>query len=152
VTATEGDPEGRGPLRVAPGILVPAEELNVTFIRSPGPGGQHVNKTATCAQLRFAASTSPSLPDPVRERLLALAGTRLTAAGEIVIRAHRHRSREQNRADALERLRHLIAKAARPPRKRTKTKPTRASKERRIAAKKKAGEKKRMRGRVSGID
>jgi len=142
----------RGPLHAAPGITIPPEEIAITFIRSPGPGGQKVNKTATCAQLRFSAARSPSLPEPVRARLLKLAGARLTGEGEIVLRAHRHRSREQNRADALERLAHLIAKAARPEKRRTKTQPTRASKERRITAKKQAGEKKRMRGRVTGSD
>jgi ribosome-associated protein len=152
VTAPADGGAPRGPLHAAPGITIPVEELEITYVRSPGPGGQKANKTATCAQLRYCAARSPSLPEPVRQRLLALAGTRLTAEGEIVIRAHRHRSREQNRADALARLAHLIAKAARPEKKRTQTKPTRASKERRITAKKQAGQKKRLRGRVTGGD
>jgi ribosome-associated protein len=147
VTAPADDAP-RGPLRPAPGIVIPAEEIELTFVRSPGPGGQKVNKTASCARLRFDARRSPSLPEPVRARLMGLAGTRLTADGEIVLRAHRHRSREQNRADALERLAHLIAKAARPEKRRTKTKPTRASRERRLEVKKQAGRKKRLRGRV----
>jgi len=137
-----------GSVRAAPGIAVAEDELEVTFIRSPGPGGQNVNKTATCARLRFDARRSPSLSDDVRARLLALAGQRATTEGVIVIRAHRHRSRERNRTDAVERLLHLIAKAARPPRKRTKTKPTRASRERRIETKKQTARKKRLRGRV----
>jgi ribosome-associated protein len=137
-----------GVVRAAPGIALGEDELEITFIRSPGPGGQNVNKTATCARLRFDARRSPSLSDAVRARLLALAGQRATTEGVIVIRAHRHRSRERNRADAVERLLHLIAKAARPPRKRTKTKPTRASRERRIEAKKQVSRKKRLRGRV----
>jgi ribosome-associated protein len=144
-------PPPDGPLRVAPGIVLKPEEITVTYIRSPGPGGQHVNKTATCAQLRFDARAA-DLPDDVRERLIALAGQRATSEGVIVIRAHRHRSRERNRADAVARLRHLIAKAARREKKRTKTKPTRASRERRIQAKKQAGQKKRLRGRVTGAD
>jgi ribosome-associated protein len=137
-----------GVVRAAPGIALGEDELEITFIRSPGPGGQNVNKTATCARLRFDARRSPSLSDDVRARLLALAGQRTTTEGVIVIRAHRHRSRERNRADAVERLLHLIAKAARPPRKRTKTKPTRASRERRIETKKQVSRKKRLRGRV----
>lgn len=137
-----------GLVRAAPGIAVQEEELDISFIRSPGPGGQNVNKTATCARLRFDARRSPSLPDDVRARLLALAGQRATADGVIVIRAHRHRSRERNRMDAVDRLVHLIAKAARPPKKRTRTKPTRASRERRIEAKKQVSGKKRLRGRV----
>jgi ribosome-associated protein len=137
-----------GTLRAAPGIALEEDELEVAFIRSPGPGGQNVNKTATCARLRFDARRSPSLPDDVRARLLALAGQRATADGVIVIRAHRHRSRERNRADAVARLLHLVAKAARPPKKRTKTKPTRASRERRIESKKQVSQKKRLRGRV----
>jgi ribosome-associated protein len=141
-----------GPVRAAPGIALGEDELEITFIRSPGPGGQNVNKTATCARLRFDARRSPSLSDDVRARLLALAGQRATLEGVIVIRAHRHRSRERNRADAVERLLHLIAKAARPPRRRTKTKPTRASRERRIEAKKQASRKKRLRGRVDRSD
>lgn len=140
-----------GPVRVAPGITLRPEDITVTYVRSPGPGGQHVNKAATCAQLRFDAKAA-DLPDDVRARLLDLAGRRATAEGVIVLRAHRHRSRAMNRADAVARLRHLIAKAARRPRKRTKTKPTRASRERRIAQKKQAGEKKRLRGRVRGTD
>jgi ribosome-associated protein len=139
-------------LRVGAGIVIDPDELAFTFVRSPGPGGQKVNKAATCARLRFDAAGSPALPEPVRARLLALAGTRATAEGVIVIRAHRHRSREMNRKDALDRLAHLIAKAARPDRKRTRTKPTRASRERRLTAKKQAGRKKRLRGRVRGTD
>lgn len=141
-------PASGGFVRAAPGLALEEDEIEITFIRSPGPGGQKVNKTATCAQLRFDARRSPSLPDDVRSRLIALAGQRATADGVIVIRAHRHRSRERNRMDAVERLVHLIAKAARPPKPRTKTKPTRASRERRIDTKKQVSKKKRLRGRV----
>jgi ribosome-associated protein len=141
-----------GVVQAAPGIALGEDELEVTFIRSPGPGGQNVNKTATCARLRFDARRSPSLPDDVRARLIALAGQRATTDGVIVLRAHRHRSRERNRQDAVDRLLHLIAKAARPPKKRTRTKPTRASRERRIEAKKLTARKKRLRGRVGTGD
>jgi len=137
-----------GIVHAAPGIALEEDDIEIAFIRSPGPGGQKVNKTASCARLRFDAARCPALSDDVRARLLALAGQRATADGVIVLRAHRHRSRERNRLDAIDRLVHLIAKAARPPKRRTKTKPTRASRERRIESKKQVSKKKRMRGRV----
>jgi ribosome-associated protein len=111
-------------------------ELEETFIRASGPGGQNVNKLSSAVQLRFDVRHSPSLPDSVRMRLERLAGKRLTREGVLVITAQRHRTQERNRADARERLIELIREAATPPVPRRPTRPTRASKERRIESKK----------------
>src|ERR1700733_9921566 len=102
-------------------------EISETFIRASGPGGQNVNKVASAAQLRFDARNSRSLPDPVKARLLRLAGSRLTTEGVIVITARRFRSQERNREDALDRLVALIRRAAEPPKPRRKTRPNSAS-------------------------
>jgi ribosome-associated protein len=114
---------------------IPESELDFRFFRAGGPGGQNVNKVATAVQMRFDARHSPSLTDAVRERLMKLAGQRLTQDGVIVITAVRFRTQERNRADAMERLQVLIAKASVAPVKRIATRPTRASKERRLQAK-----------------
>lgn len=112
-------------------ITLADDEVSEQFVRSPGPGGQNVNKLATAVQLRFDARGSRSLPDDVRGRALELAGSRATRHGEIVINAHRFRTRERNREDALERLVSLIRRAAVAPAPRVPTRPSRASKERR---------------------
>ena len=125
------------------------EEIVLSFIRSSGPGGQNVNKVATAAQLRFDARHSPSLPAPVRSRLQKLAGGKLTREGVIVITANRHRTQEENRKDAIDRLLALVREAAIPPRPRIPTKPTRASKKRRLEHKKRHGDIKKMRLRPS---
>jgi ribosome-associated protein len=114
---------------------IPESELDFRFFRAGGPGGQNVNKVATAVQMRFDARHSPSLTDPVRERLMKLAGQRLTQDGVIVITAVRFRTQERNRADAMERLQTLVDKASIAPVKRVATRPTRASKERRLQAK-----------------
>jgi ribosome-associated protein len=123
-------------IRVTDDISIEDEELDESFIRSSGPGGQNVNKLATAVQLRFDARRSPSLRNDVAIRLQRLAGRRLTRDGVIVITAQRHRTQERNRQDARDRLFELIREAATPPTIRRPTKPTRASRERRIESKK----------------
>ena len=123
-------------VELAPGVEVEEAELAFTYLAGSGPGGQNVNKVATCAQLRFDAASSPGLPERVRERLPALAGRRMTGEGVVVITAGRFRTQSANRDDALARLRELVAAAAAPPpRKRRPTRPTHASKLRRLDGK-----------------
>ena len=127
-------------------IAIDEKEIDESFVRSSGPGGQNVNKVETAVQLRFDARRSPSLPDDVSVRLQKLAGSRLTLDGVIIIIAQTHRSQERNRADALERLVELIRQAAKqPPPKRKLTKPTKGSKERRLEGKGRRSETKSLR-------
>ncbi len=116
-------------------ISIDEREIEESFVRASGPGGQNVNKLATAVQLRFDVRRSPSFDDEVRARLERLAGSRLTRDGVLIITAQRHRTQGRNRADALDRLIDLIRRAAVPPLKRRPTKPTRASRERRIEGK-----------------
>jgi ribosome-associated protein len=136
-------------IRVTPAISIDESEIREHFIRASGPGGQNVNKVATAVQLRFNLAGSPSLPRDVRERLVRLAGRRMTEEGILVIEARRFRTQERNRQDALDRLIRLIQKAAEKPKTRRKTRPTPASKKRRLDTKHKRSETKRMRKPVS---
>ncbi len=134
---------------IAPGVTVGEAELEEHFIRSSGPGGQNVNKVATAVQLRFDARRARGLPEPVRDRLLRLAGQRATKDGVIVIEAGRFRTQERNREDARQRLRALVARAAEPPPPpRKKTRPSKGAVERRLKAKAGRAAIKKMRGRV----
>jgi ribosome-associated protein len=138
---------GGGSLAVTEAIRVPEEELKERFIQASGPGGQNVNKVASAVELRFDVAGSLALPEAVRQRLMRLASRRLTQEGVLVIQARRHRTQERNRADARERLAELIRRAAVPPKPRRATRPTKASKERRVEAKKGRSAVKRMRRR-----
>lgn len=123
-------------LDVTADIRIADEELVESFVRSSGPGGQNVNKVASAVELRFDVARSPSLPDAVRERLLARADRRLTSEGVLVISASRFRDQGRNREDARMRLAEIVLAATLVPKKRVKTKPTRASQERRLQEKK----------------
>lgn len=139
-------------IRVTNDIALGEDEIVEQFIRSSGPGGQNVNKVATAVQLRFDVGRSPNLPDAVRERLMRLAGRRLTGDGVLIIDARRHRTREQNRRDALDRLVALVRKAAIAPTPRKATRPTAASRRRRLEGKQRRGVLKRGRRRVKDVD
>ncbi|HKW14275.1 MAG TPA: alternative ribosome rescue aminoacyl-tRNA hydrolase ArfB [Candidatus Krumholzibacteria bacterium] len=133
---------------ISPTLSLDESELEITFVRSSGPGGQNVNKVATAAQLRFDAARSPSLPDDVRLRLMSRAGSRLTREGVLIITARRFRTQERNRADAIARLVELIRAAATPPKRRRKTRTPAAAKARRVDAKRRRSNTKRLRGPV----
>ena len=132
-------------ISVTPGIALDENEIELSFIRASGPGGQNVNKVATAVQLRFDVLRSASLPAPVRERLRVLAGRRVSREGVLIITAHRFRSQEMNRRDAIERLVGLIREAATPRKTRRATRPTRSSRQRRLETKRRHGETKRSR-------
>ena len=139
-------------IRVTPDIEIDEREIEENFVRASGPGGQNVNKLSTAVQLRFDVRRSPSLAAEVRTRLERLAGSRLTRDGVLVLTAQSHRTQGRNRQDALDRLVDLIRRAAVRPVKRRPTKPTRASRERRIEGKKRRGGVKQLRGSKPGFD
>ena len=139
-------------IHVTETILLDESELQERFIRSSGPGGQNINKVATAVQLRFDVRNSRTLPDEVRERLVRLAGKRMTGEGVLIIEARRFRTRERNRQDAKDRLVEMIRKAALPVRPRRKTRPTSASRERRLERKRRRSGVKRIRRGVSASE
>ena len=133
-------------LEITPTLAIDEDELVERFVRSSGPGGQNVNKVASAVELRFDAARSPSLPEDVRARLLARRDRRITDEGVVVISAQRFRTQDRNRQDARERLVAIIAAATIAPVKRVATRPTRASKERRLTGKRERAQVKRGRG------
>ncbi|MEQ8480747.1 MAG: alternative ribosome rescue aminoacyl-tRNA hydrolase ArfB [Hoeflea sp.] len=137
------------PLYAARGIVIAGWELTESFIRASGPGGQNVNKVATAVQLSFDIANSPSLSDRVKDNAIRLGGSRVSKDGVLILEANRFRTQERNRADARARLTELLDKAsAPPPPPRRKTRPTRGSVERRLAAKTGRGRIKKTRGKV----
>jgi len=141
--------EGPG-LRVNARLTLPWREIRTSAVRSGGPGGQNVNKVASKVVLRFSVAESPTLGERRRQLLLARLAPRLTASGELVLHASRHRERARNEADALARLSELLAEGLRSRRNRRATRPTRASVERRLDAKRRRGSTKRARKRPQG--
>ena len=128
-----------------PTVKIDESEIQIDFIRASGPGGQNVNKVSTAAQLRFDVRSSPSLTEEVKERLVKLAGSRMTEEGILIIEARRYRTQEQNRLDALQRLVSLVQMALEPPKQRRKTRPSRTSSAARVDEKKRRGAIKRVR-------
>jgi ribosome-associated protein len=135
------------PIWITGALTIDPAEIEESFVRAAGPGGQHVNKTSTAVQLRFDVRQSPSLPEDVRRRLERLAGRRLTNEGVLVLTAQGERSQKRNREEALARLVELIRAAARPPVPRKKTRPSRASRLKRLDEKKRQGALKSLRAR-----
>ena len=140
------------PLEVTASVTIPDSDISMTFVRASGPGGQNVNKVASAVQLRFELEASAALDWPTKQRLRALAGRRATDDGGLQIIARNHRTQEQNRREALERLTELIRQALIRPKVRKATKPTKASKQRRMDTKTKVRHKKTLRSKVRWDD
>jgi len=137
-------------IEITANISINESDLKIEFVQASGPGGQNVNKVASQVQLRFDTNF-PSLPDEVRSRLRKIAKNRITEKGEILISAKRYRSQERNRQDAIDRLVELIRKATIPPKKRKPTRPTKASKEKRLESKRRRSEIKKLRRNIDDI-
>ena len=133
-------------------LKIPLSELQFSFMRAPGPGGQNVNKLATAVELRWDVKSSPALSDATRTRLIYLAGKKITLQGELIIKASRYRTQERNKQDALDRLHELLTRAATVQKKRKKTKPTFASKQQRLTSKKLHSKVKKLRGKPQHED
>lgn len=136
-------------IEITSSLKINERELTFDYIRAAGPGGQNVNKVATAVQLRFDMWGNDSLSIDVKARLVKLAGKRITGEGVLIIEARRHRTQEQNRADAIQRFIALVRKSLEAPKPRRKTRPTAGSREKRLQSKKKRSEVKRIRGRKS---
>ena len=133
------------PIAITRSVSIDPDEIEESFVRSSGPGGQNVNKVASAVQLRFDLFNSPNIPEPMKRRVAALAGSRLTKEGVIVIVSNSHRDQPLNRAEALARLVALLREGAHPPKPRIATRPTLASKKRRVESKARRGDIKRLR-------
>lgn len=138
------------PIQITRSVAIDPSELEESFVRGSGPGGQNVNKVASAVQLRFDLLNSPSIPEPMKRRVMALAGSRLTKEGVIVITSNSHRDQPLNRAEALARLVALLREGAYPPKPRVATRPTLASKKRRLDSKSVRSSVKKMRIRPAG--
>lgn len=152
MTSARTTPPADGHLVVDSRVSIPLAEFDYEYMRSSGPGGQKVNKTSTKVRLRWRVLCSPSIDEGLRERIQKTFRTRITGEGEFLVTSQRTRDRETNRSDCLEKLAEMIRQVSTPPRKRRPTRPTRASKERRLKQKKQRSRQKQMRSRPEDAD